>query len=231
MKISFYIDDSGQLHPNYYSDFFVYGGFWCLESEEPKIKATFSKTKRQIFHTSKEVKSSDMEHWQKKRLLKKILTQDVHPIYVVSRVSDITIDLIDPENAQRHKNYILRRLVEDGIKQFKALGFGDVKDVNLYIDNQNQTDIKNRDSFKNYINKVFRGKYKYCDFFLKSDIDFAVEFMDSKSAPLVQIADLFANCKFQRFESKSSDLQLLLDRKPETCCRKHPKFFSSRTIA
>ncbi|HFZ4939977.1 TPA: DUF3800 domain-containing protein, partial [Enterococcus faecalis] len=100
-----------------------------------------------------------------------------------------------------------------------------------YIDNQSQTNVANRDSFKNYINKVFKKKYKNCEYFLESDVDFKVEYMDSKMEPLIQVADLLANCKFQRFEYKSKDLKILLDKKPDTCCRKHPKHFSSQCIA
>lgn len=231
MKISFFIDDSGQLHTNYYSNYFVYGGFWCLESEESSIKSTFSKTKRQLFHTNKEVKSSEMKHWEKKRLLKKIVKEDIHPIYIVSKVSELTIDFFDPEVVQRHKNYVLRRLVEDALKQMNKLGYGEVKDVNLYIDNQSQTSLSNRDSFKNYINKVFKGCYSNTDYFLKSDVEFIVEYMDSKNETLIQVADLLANCKFQRFENNSTDLKILLDNKPDTCCRKHPISFSSNGIA
>jgi hypothetical protein len=231
VEISVYIDDSGQLHSNYYSDYFVYGGFWCLDSEESKIKSTFSKTKWQLFHTGKEIKTSNMEHWQKKRLLKKVVREDIHPIYVVSKVSMLTVDFSDREAVQLHKNYILRRLVEDCLKQMEKLGYGNIKKVNLYIDNQSQTNVANRDSFKNYINKVFKKKYKNCEYFLESDVDFKVEYMDSKMEPLIQVADLLANCKFQRFENKSKDLKILLDKKPDTCCRKHPIHFSSQCIA
>ncbi|HFD3560461.1 DUF3800 domain-containing protein [Enterococcus faecium] len=231
MEISIYIDDSGQLHSNYYSDYFVYGGFWCLDSEESKIKSAFSKTKRQLFHTSKEIKSSNMQHWEKKRFLRKIVKEDVHPIYVVTKVSSLTIDFFNCEAVQLHKNYILRRLVEDALKQMKKLGYGHIKKVNLYIDNQSQTNVCNRDSFKNYINKVFKGCYKNSEYFLESDVDFKVEYMDSKSEPLIQVADLLANCKFQRFQNKSKDLKILLDKKTDTCCRKHPNFFSSESIA
>ncbi|MFS1005276.1 DUF3800 domain-containing protein [Enterococcus casseliflavus] len=231
MKISFFIDDSGQLHPNYHSDYFVYGGFWCLESEEAGLKAAFSKTKRQLFHTKKEIKSSDMETWQKKRLLKKVIQHDIHPIYIVSKVSDITIDFNYPDLVQLHKNYILRRLVEDSLIQIKKLGYSEIKDVNLYIDNQSQTSLSNRDSFKNYINKVFKGEYKNNEFLYHSDINFTVDYMDSKNDVLIQVADLLANCKYHRFESRSKDLKLLLDKKQDTCCRKHPKYFSSQVIA
>lgn len=77
----------------------------------------------------------------------------------------------------------------------------------------------------------FKKKYKNCEYFLESDVDFKVEYMDSKMEPLIQVADLLANCKFQRFEYKSKDLKILLDKKPDTCCRKHPKHFSSQCIA
>ncbi|QVQ49116.1 DUF3800 domain-containing protein [Latilactobacillus sakei] len=64
-----FIDDSGQLNPNYpHSDFFVYGGYWTLSSNLNQVERYYRVLHRQIFGTNLEIKASDMSIGIKNRL-------------------------------------------------------------------------------------------------------------------------------------------------------------------
>ncbi|MCH4169351.1 MAG: DUF3800 domain-containing protein [Streptococcaceae bacterium] len=226
-EINIYIDDSGQLHTNYYSDYFIYGGYWCLAEDSQKISKTYSIQMSKIYHTKKEIKSSNMKHKYKRKVLRKLVSecQDCfNPIFIASKVSEISIDFDNKQAVQLHKNYILRRLVEDTIKQIKKQNFSDISKINVFIDNQNQTKIVNRDSFPVYLNNYFKNNYLRN--FTTTNVPFETKYLDSSKHKAIQIADLLANCKFNRYENNSEDLQVILDNLSDIVCRKHPIYFT-----
>lgn len=232
IELSIYLDDSGQLHPNYYSSFFVYGGYWCIKGDEQQIANCYARMIRQIYRTKREIKASEMKHKQKRKILRRLATNfkdTFHPIFVASNVDDITIDFKNKENVQLHKNYLIRRLVEDVIHQARDLKIGKIEKVSVFIDNQNQTKLTGRDSLSVYMNKKFRPGSYVSDTYTISEAAFECLFLDSKAHRTIQIADLLANCKFNRFENHCVDLQVILDNLPDVRCRKHPKYFSSGT--
>lgn len=65
-----FIDDSGQLNPNYpHSNFFVYGGYWTLSNDLKQIEKYYKILHRQIFKTTSEIKASDMSNRDRKSVV------------------------------------------------------------------------------------------------------------------------------------------------------------------
>lgn len=233
-EISIFIDDSGQLHENYYSKYFIYGGFWCKTDDVPSISRTYALEMKKIYHTLKEVKSSSMKHKHKRKVLRKLINthpNSFNPSFVATDVSKLTLEFSNKQAVQLHKNYILRRFIEDVINDLKLRKIEDIDKIHVYIDNQNQTTLIGRDPFPVYLNKKFKAGNYLTQAYTESDIIFEVDFMESSAYRPIQIADLLANCKFNRYENICDDLQLVLDANSYITCRKHPIYFTSKPLA
>ncbi|MCO7150482.1 DUF3800 domain-containing protein [Vagococcus lutrae] len=230
VNLSIYIDDSGQLHPKYKSDYFIYGGYYCLTEDVASITNTYGRLMKNIYRTRNEVKTDKMKDKHKRKVLRRLLRDhenQIHPIFVATYVPKVTIDFSDKESVQLHKNYILRRLVEDVINDVTKTGVS-LNKVSVYIDNQSQTNVRNRDSLENYIKKYFskRGSYLLKSF-TTTDASITVEFLDSKTFRAMQIADFFANTKYCRYEHKCEEYKNIYDEfSINPLCRKHPQYFT-----
>lgn len=229
-EISIYIDDSGQLHPNYSSDYFIYGGYWCLTEDVNTLENKYGLMMSRIYRTKKEIKSSNMEDKHKRKVLRRIFRDHgdlINPIYVASYVPDITIDFTDKETVQLHKNYLLRRLIEDVVKNINNMDIS-IDIINVYIDNQNQTTLTSRDSLEEYVKKYFKKHNSYnTKSYTLSDATLNVQFLESSHYRAMQLADLFAHCKFSRYDRLCLDIKkILFEFECTPLCRKHPKFFT-----
>ena len=229
-EISIYIDDSGQLHPNYHSDYFIYGGYWCFTENATEIADTYGLMMGRIYRTKKEIKSSDMKDKHKRKVLRRIFrdhNDEVNPIYIASYIPDITIDFSNKESVQLHKNYILRRLVEDVINHLNREKIS-VDSINVYIDNQSQTTLTARDSLEKYIENYFDNHNGYLtESYTYSNASFNVEFLESSHYRNMQLADLFANCKFCRYDKLCLDSKVIFEEFDcVPLCRKHPIYFT-----
>ncbi|MFB8606246.1 DUF3800 domain-containing protein [Enterococcus casseliflavus] len=230
LNISIYIDDSGQLHTNYKSDYFVYGGFWCETNKTNSIAGTYSKNMKIIYRTKGEVKTDRMSDKHKRKILRRILknhSEEVHPIFVATYIPYITIDFSKKEAVQLHKNYILRRLIEDVISSIAATG-EKLEHVNIFIDNQSQTQVANRDNLEKYIKNYFSGNGSYLlKSFTTTDASISVSFLESKTYKAMQLADFFANTKYCRYQHCCLDSKNIYEEfSINPACRKHPKHFT-----
>lgn len=231
-EVMIFIDDSGQLHTNYHSDYFIYGGYWCFKHDVQHINSSFSRMIKNIYKTNKEVKTSEMTAKIKKNIVKRVFKQNntsINPVFIATKVSYLTkLNFNDKQRVQLHKNYILRRLVEDVINDLKHKGINDVNQINIYIDNQSQTNLTSRDSFAIYINKCFTKNGYITHNYTNSNLKFNVKFLDSKSSKSIQLADLLANCKFHRYHSSTDEFNKVIEQSNKVLCRKHPKYFTCK---
>ncbi|WP_144809631.1 DUF3800 domain-containing protein [Enterococcus casseliflavus] len=230
LDVSIYIDDSGQLHTNYKSDYFVYGGFWCETNKTNNIAGTYSRNMKHIYRTKGEIKTDSMSNKHKRRILRKILRNhygEVHPIFVATYIPFVTIDFSNKESVQLHKNYILRRLIEDVISEIAESG-KKLEHLNVYIDNQSQTQVANRDNLEKYIKNYFSGNGKYLlKSFTTTDANISVSFLESKKYKPMQLADFFANTKYCRYQHSCLDAKDIYEEfSIEPTCRKHPRYFT-----
>lgn len=96
-----------------------------------------------------------------------------------------------------HKNYLIRRLLEEAILEKRRL-FQEIQieQINIFIDNQSQTNINSFDSLERYIPKHLHNEY-YGAAHLTSDCEITVKFRDSKADVCIQIADILSNSKMR----------------------------------
>lgn len=214
MKYHIFLDDSGQLHPNYpQGDYFVYGGLLMPDSEFHGINQSYKKLVKKIKKEKNivdELKTSGMNNSTKKRLLNKLKNFNCHQIFVVVKTSDlIRIDFNKKRDVVRYKNYMVRRLIDHLISQNKIPKNCDVIEVN--IDQQNVSHSAPH-SLKQYLTDYFNEDNLY--FVHKQydttsfSSDFHIHYRDSDSHYLIQAADLLANTMFNSFE-KDQNLRRL----------------------
>lgn len=212
-KIIIYIDDSGQLHPNYpHSDVFVYGGYWTTEEANDEIIKYYGVLKRQIFHTNHEIKASNMSESVKTQIIKRLKNKfkdEFNPIFVSVDVKSLTIDFSSKQNVQLHKNYLIRRYIEFAVKHKRSILGNNSPTVDVHIDDQSKTKLENYDSIERYINKCMQGKY-YSDkhIWMNSTANFTVKYEDSKMSNGIQIADVLANSKMDYHIGKFHNVNL-----------------------
>lgn len=236
-KIIIYIDDSGQLHPNYpFSDVFVYGGYWTDESSDDAIKKYYGILKRQIFHTNKEVKASKMTESVKVQIIKRLKNKfknSFNPIFVSVDVKSLTIDFSSKQNVQLHKNYLIRRYVEQAITHKRSIDKQVSSKVDVHIDDQSKTKLENYDSIERYIIKCMKGSYHSdTHIWMNSTANFSVEYEDSKASNGIQIADVLANSKMDYHIGKFSkfNLKTVMKQKDIKMPLKLPKYWTSSQL-
>ncbi|MFT8498324.1 DUF3800 domain-containing protein [Leuconostoc pseudomesenteroides] len=232
--IIIYIDDSGQLHPNYpHSSVFVYGGYWTTKESDSEINKYFGKLKRQIFKSNKEVKSSNMSESIKIRIIKRLKNKfkdSFNPIFVSVDVKALTIDFKSKQTVQLHKNYLIRRFVETAIAHKRKVMQDESLSVHVHIDDQSKTKIENYDSLDRYISKMMTGRYGYR--WMLSNAQFTVKYEDSKSSNGVQIADVLANSKMDYHigKFKKYNLKTVMKNKNVPVPLKLPVYWTSESI-
>lgn len=203
MKI--YIDDTGQLHPNYpHGDIFIYAGFWTTDEQDDAINKQYGILRQQFFKTKSEVKGSSMKEKARIKIIRRLKNKfpdGFHPIFVAVKVKDLDIDFSDKQAVQLHKNYLLRRFVEEAIKD-KRLKLGmKLKKVQIFIDDQSKTRLPNFDSLEKYINNSAKGNRYFNPYTQQSAAEFSVFYEDSKYNNGIQIADILANTKGHYYNS------------------------------
>ncbi|KZZ83186.1 DUF3800 domain-containing protein [Bacillus sp. SJS] len=215
MKYYIFLDDSGQLHPNYpQGDYFVYGGILVKESDFHKTNTSYKK----LVHLVKkekgvegELKTSDMNITTRRRLLKGLSNLPCEQVFVSVKVSTVKrVNFSSKRDVVRYKNYIIMRLVEELIKTQKLPQYCTFTEI--HIDNQNIAHSA-KDSLQDYLFNTFNLEnyynvhlqYKQTSF----NCDFRVHFKDSSSNYLIQAADLLANTQCQILLGKNNLINLL----------------------
>lgn len=197
--MAIYIDDTGQLHPNYKKgSVFLYAGFWTPYEKMAEIKRFYGVLRRQIFRTSREVKGSQMDEKIKLQIIRRIKNKfpdNFHPIFVAVKVPILTIDFSSKQSVQLHKNYLLRRFVETAIQDKRAKCGDRFDHVHVYIDDQSKTRLHNRDSLERYLNKSAKHMYFWNKYQKTSAAKFTVSYEDSQYDNGIQLADVLANTK------------------------------------
>lgn len=143
MKYFMFLDDSGQLHPNYpLGDFFVYGGLLVSEKDFHGVNFSYKNLVKKIKKEKNiqgELKTTDMDIPTRRRLLKRLSKYTCHQIFVSAKVSSfVRLNFDSKRDIVRYKNYMLKRLIELLIRNSKL-----PKDCNfleIHIDNQNIAD-------------------------------------------------------------------------------------------
>ncbi|MGC4378232.1 DUF3800 domain-containing protein [Fictibacillus sp. Mic-4] len=215
MKYYIFLDDSGQLHPNYpLGDYFVYGGLLLKEEDFHGINASYKKLVQSIKKQkgiTNELKTCDMNIATRRRLLKKLASYSCDQIFVCVKVPTLVrINFSSKRDVTRYKNYIIKRLIEQLINNSKIPK--KCTFIEIHIDNQNIAHSA-QDSLQDYLFNIFNEDnyyYAHQQYHKTSfQCDFRVFYKDSKTNYLIQAADLLANTKCQILNGKPN-LQRLL---------------------
>lgn len=208
MKYYLFLDDSGQLHPNYpLGRNFVYGGLLVSEKNYHGINKSYKNLVKKIKREKGikgELKTSMMDISTRRRLLKRLSKYSCEQAFVSVDVhSLVRINFNNKKDVVRYKNHIIRRLIEKLINEGKIPKCCNLLEVN--IDNQNiaHSSIDSlEDHLFNYFNEenyyLIHMQYDTTSF--KSD--FIVKYRDSKTDYMIQAADLLANTEFNVLENK-----------------------------
>ncbi|MGY3718740.1 DUF3800 domain-containing protein [Sutcliffiella cohnii] len=215
MKYYLFLDDSGQLHPNYpHSNYFVYGGLLVREDNFHKINTAYKKLVKLIKAEKKhkgELKTSHMDIPTRRRLLQALSKYDCQQVFVSTFIPRMKrLDFDRPKDVVRFKNYMVRRIVDRMVTSNTLKK--DCSLLEIHIDNQNVAH-SSLDGLEEHL----------CNFFNEDDYynvhktrdttrfnsDFRVFFKDSQSNYLVQAADLLANTMCVAIDKKPKIRKLL----------------------
>lgn len=207
MKYYIFLDDSGQLHKNYpLGDYFIYAGLLIKERDLHGINKNYKDLVKKIKREKRvigELKTVDMDIPTRRRLLKRIAKYSCEQLFVSVRVpSLIRLDFENKKDVVRFKNYVVRRLIDQVIKDGKIPN--SCESIEINIDNQNIAHSAKdslEDHLYNYFNQdnyyLVHKQYDTTSF----RADFKVNFKDSETNYLIQAADLLANTEFNAIQS------------------------------
>lgn len=141
-KVIFFFDDSGVLHKNEKSGYFVYAGYVftdrnTLESAKRKYINANKKLKEKLRRTD-ELKAANLEPKHKRALYNSIREYDsVDVVIDISRVYDHILS--NKKSICRYKDYALKRCVKKKLNELIASGViskdKDIK-ISIYMDEQ-----------------------------------------------------------------------------------------------
>lgn len=205
IKYYLYIDESGILHPNSKSDYFIFAGLLVSEQHKDRVAMNYKNSLLNIkshkgIPKNIEMKGSKMKHEVRRYLLSN-LRRNCFQVFIVTNIRKLRPEIFKSNlNTNRHKNFILSKMVEQLIVSGRVPG---CKSIELNIDNQNIA-FNAIDNLEGYLHIMFNeDNYRYLDIYDEFGIDyidFSVKYRDSKKVYLVQAADLLANTKFREYE-------------------------------
>lgn len=119
-EVIFFFDDSGVLHKNELSGYFVYAGYVFtnkkdLDSAKRKYINANKKLKKALKRTD-ELKAATLETKHKRSLYNSVKEYDSVAVVVdISRLYDYV--LADKKSICRYKDYILKRCIKNKLKK------------------------------------------------------------------------------------------------------------------
>ena len=214
----FFFDDSGVLHKNEPSGFFVYAGYVFTSKEE------LEKAKREYIHANKilkkalnrkdELKAATLNRSNRRSLfnaLKKYMSVSV--IIDISRVYDYILN--DKKSVCRYKDYILKRCIKDKLKRLIAERIIDENEditLKIYIDEQ-LTATNGYYDLRDSISEELKHGIANFDYgithapLFNGDVAVEIIYCDSERNYLIQASDILANRIWTSYRLKNKDLR------------------------
>jgi len=195
MKIYLYLDESGSIHKNSPAKYFAIGGYmvygekWTKDRIINKYKKINKNQKlNRKMPLTNELKTRDMEEWEKIQLITKI--QVIDGFFGCAIVFDKPKMYRDIEKANIFFNYGVKILFKDCI--LPILPEDDEYEFNISIDNRNVKvgDLKDLEKFLNT---------EFCYF----GHSFKTDYFDSATNYGIQLADLIVNSMYMRFKDRN----------------------------
>lgn len=226
-----YIDDSGQLSNNGSHDYFIYSGIYVNNSKNVGnlIRRVNGLAKKN--YIKGEFKGSTLGGRHRRKLIEILREQEgVKQYFIIGRNDYLDkVNFNNPQSVRKHKNYMLRRLIELIVSE-KELNDNDT--LNIKIDNESLNTGQYFQELDSYINSYWKKNVSYIkhleygEFIPQCEAEFKLNYVDSKTDRIVQLADIIANSKYKRFCDKKGCHSDLLK---ASGCIKHPRtFYSSK---
>lgn len=225
-EVIFFFDDSGVLHKNEPSGYFVYAGYVFTDRKELET------ARRKYIHSNKalkdslnridELKAANLSAKHKRSLFNSVKIYDSVAVVVeISRVYDYI--LADKKSICRYKDYILKRCVKSKIKTLISNGDisknDDIK-ISIYIDEQLTATNGYYDLRDSIEEELMYGIVNF-DYGIKhphlfdSRVTVEIHYCDSSTNYMVQASDILANriwtsYRTQNIKLRQKDNQILL---------------------
>ena len=217
-EVIFFFDDSGVLHRNEPSGYFVYAGFVftnrnILDIARRKYISANKKLKRTLNRTG-ELKASNLKTRHKRSLFNSVREYDSVDVVVdISRVYDYI--LADKKSICRYKDYVLKRCIKNKLSRLitdeTIFPNEDIK-ISVYIDEQltatnGYYDL--RDSIAEEL------KYGIANFdygiqyppLFEENVIVDIQYCDSSHNYMIQASDILANRIWTSYRDKKQNLR------------------------
>lgn len=218
-EIFFFFDDSGVLHKNDQSGYFVYGGYCFLdkfrkEDAKRKYRALELQIKKSL-GLSCELKACNIEIKHKRALFNVMKYEEsIASVVNISRVYDHILS--EKKSIHRYKDYMLKRGIKsklnDLIKYKKINPYEDTV-LRIYVDEQATATDGYYDLRSSIFEELkvgvsnFDYGYAFQPIFF-GHLQVEVHFCDSRCNYLIQASDIFANRIWYAHVTKNNELKV-----------------------
>jgi len=219
-EVIFFFDDSGVLHKNEPSGYFVYAGFVFTSRKE------LEDAKRKYIHANKalkkalgrndELKAATLKAKHKRSLYSSVKKYDSVAVVVdVSRVYDYI--LADKKSICRYKDYVLKRCVKSKLKELIADGRVSKDEditISIYIDEQLTATNGYYDLRDSIMEELQYGIVNF-DYGIRhphlfdSEVAVNIQYCDSSANYMIQSSDILANRIWTSYRTKNRNLRLI----------------------
>jgi len=193
VEINFFCDESGHLHSNSPTRYFVIGGYFCLKDKSIKIKQNYARILKRIKekrHMSKadELKTRDMTQKEKIKLLTSLQNSDGFNGFAIVVDKQNMIRKVDKESI--YYNFFIKLIVKDILVPKCNNSFPNEDTfVDMLLDCRNVS-VGHLKSLEDYLN----SEYIFTRF------SFSANYRDSKIDTRIQSTDLIANTIYEWFK-------------------------------
>ena len=217
-EVIFFFDDSGVLHKNEPSGYFIYAGYVfternTLESAKRKYINANKKLKKALGRTD-ELKAANLDAKHKRSLFNSVREYDSVAVVVdISRVYDHI--LADKKSICRYKDYVLKRCVKNKLKRLIADGIiskdEEIK-ISIYIDEQLTATNGYYDLRDSIMEELQYGIANF-DYGIRhphlfdANVIVNIQYCDSSSNYLIQASDILANRIWTSYRTKNRNLR------------------------
>ena len=226
-EVIFFFDDSGVLHKNAPSGYFVYAGYVFTSRDElnnaRRKYINANKKLKKSLGRSDELKAANLKPKHKRALFEAVKTYDsVAAIVEVSRVYDYMLN--DKKSICRYKDYVLKRCIKNKLKRLIANGDIDKsKDIKIHIYIDEQLTATNgyydlRDSIKEELQYGivnFNYAVTHAHIF-DGGVYVDIEYCDSSHNYMIQASDILANRIWSAYVKNDIKLRKIPNHTPLT---------------
>lgn len=216
--IYFFFDDSGVLHRNEASGYFVYAGYVFTD------RHTLETAKRKYIHANKEIKKATGQTCElkaalilprhKRALFNAVREYDSVSLAVeISRLRDYVLD--SSKSICRYKDYILKRCIKSKLQQLlEAEILLSSDDIRLHINIDEQLTASN--GYYNLHDSVVEElRYGIVNFnygilhknIFNGIVEVEIRYCESKNNYLIQASDIIANRIWSSYRLNRPDLR------------------------